>query len=144
MQSDNIRALLKTVGLKATPHRLQVYEMLKISTVSMTAEKIYKELSTGANSINLSTVYRILDSFVEKQLLTRSCMMDDSKALYEINCHVHRHYLICTSCHRRVEINNCPLHRLEQEMAKETGFLIEAHRLELYGICPECLSSNKQ
>lgn len=144
MQSDNTRTLLKTAGLKATPHRLQVYDMLKASEVSMTAEQIYQELSAGVNPINLSTVYRILDSFVEKQLLTRSFMLDDSKALYEINCHAHRHYLICTGCRRRVEINTCPLHRLEQEMAKETGFRIEAHRLELYGVCPECFSSNKQ
>lgn len=142
MKPDTTQALLKSVGLKATPHRLQVYGIFKNSEVSLTAEQIYQELRAGSCPINLSTVYRILDSFVEKQLLCRSYMLDDTKALYEINCHAHRHYLICTRCRRKVEINTCPLHRLEQEMAKETGFRIEAHRLELYGICPECYALN--
>lgn len=110
----------------------------------MTAEQIYLGLAAGTSSINLSTVYRILDSFVEKQLLTRSFLIDGNKSLYEINSHSHRHYLICTGCRRRVEINTCPLHRLEKEMEQETGFRIEAHRLELYGICPECSASRKQ
>lgn len=143
MHSETTRTLLKSAGLKSTPHRLHVYETLKSSPVSMTAEQIYQDLSSKTHAINLSTIYRILDSFVEKQLLTRSFLLDDSKALYEINSQVHRHYLICTSCRRKVSIDTCPLHRLEEELASETGFRIEAHRLELYGICPACSASNK-
>lgn len=138
MQSDDIKNLIRRAGLKVTPHRIHVYDMLQASPVALTAEQIYQELKAGINPINMSTVYRIVDSFVEKQLLVRSMMPDDSRTLYEINSHIHRHYLICTGCRRRVEITTCPIHHLEHELADTTGFRIEAHRLELYGKCPAC------
>lgn len=129
---------LKKAGLKSTPHRIAVLNILEGSEDARTAEDIYKTLSETGCRINLSTVYRILDSLVDRRIVSRSVLMDQNKALYELCGRQHRHYLICTACRRKVEIGDCPLHRLEHDMAAETGFRIEAHRLELYGICPEC------
>lgn len=138
MNFNEILTLFKTAGLKFTAHRLAVYDTLQNSLTSLTAEQIYLELKKGDSGINLSTVYRILDSFVEKQLVTPTRLMGGGKALYEINTHAHQHFLMCTGCLRKIEIATCPLNQFEQKMAHDTGFQIQSHRLELYGTCPEC------
>ncbi len=144
MKNDGIREQLKAAGLKYTPHRMKVLAMLSELEDALSAEDIYRRLSDAGCTINLSTVYRTLDSLAEKRLISRSVQMDQSKALYEMSGRMHKHYLICTGCSRRVELENCPVHRIEHELAEQTGFRIEAHRLEIYGLCPECSAAQKK
>jgi Fe2+ or Zn2+ uptake regulation protein len=49
--------------------------------------------------------------------------------------------LACRSCGLVVEFESCNLTLLEKLLALETGFRIEGHELELYGLCPECRAS---
>ncbi len=142
--TDAVRALFRTAGLKATPHRLQIYAILSAAGASLTADQIFMEVRKTETAINLSTVYRILETFLEKQLVIRSTLLDDSRALYELATQDHRHYLVCTGCRRKVQIDACPLHKLEKELAASTGFVIEAHRLELYGLCPHCAAGRER
>lgn len=144
MQNDRIYDQIKNSGLKCTPHRMEVLSMLSNLNDALSAEDIYRKLSDAGCVINLSTVYRTLDSLVEKRLIARSVLMDQSKALYEMSGRMHRHYLICTGCSRKVELEDCPVHRIEHELAEQTGFRIEAHRLEIYGLCPECCASQNK
>jgi Fe2+ or Zn2+ uptake regulation protein len=48
------------------------------------------------------------------------------------------HTLICRECHAVVEFDDCNLTMLEKLLTVQTGFTIQGHRLELYGICPTC------
>ncbi len=143
MKDKRIHDQIKNAGLKCTPHRVEVLAMLSDLDEAIAAEDIYRRLSDTGYIINLSTVYRTLDSLVEKRLIARSVLMDQSKALYEMSGRMHRHYLICTGCNRKVELENCPVHRIEHELAAQTGFRIEAHRLEIYGLCPDCSTIQK-
>lgn len=138
MNFNEIFTLFEAAGLKFTVHRLAIYQLLEDSMTSQTAEQVYLELKKGDSGINLSTVYRILNSFVEKHLVAHTRITGGTKGLYEINTHAHHHFLVCTACLRKIEIATCPLDQLEQKMACETGFQIQSHRLELYGTCPEC------
>lgn len=144
MKNDRIHDQIKSSGLKCTPHRMEVLAMLSDLNEAFSAEDIYRKLSDAGYVINLSTVYRTLDSLVEKRLIARSVLMDQSKALYEMSGRMHRHYLICTGCNRKVELEDCPVHRIEHELAAQTGFRIEAHRLEIYGLCPECWATQSK
>ena len=51
----------------------------------------------------------------------------------------HRDYLICTSCGRISPVNApCPVHDLEAEIRRTTGYRELYHELEFFGLCPEC------
>ena len=56
----------------------------------------------------------------------------------------HGHYLVCTSCAARVKIDGCPLHALEEGLARDTGFSIEGHSLTIYGKCPLCAGKERK
>lgn len=129
---------LKSNDLKNTKQRTAILNILEKNNQPVSAEDIYSSLKSQKLSVSLSTVYRTLETMAEKKLVTKLNMQDNSKALFEINHEIHKHYLICIGCKKIISIMSCPLENYEEKLGKETGFLIEGHRLDIYGYCPEC------
>jgi len=50
----------------------------------------------------------------------------------------HHHHLVCVRCSRVIEINECFTRELEEKIAARNGFKAITHKLEFFGICPEC------
>ena len=129
---------LKSNDLKNTKQRTAILNILEKNNQPVSAEDIYSSLKSQKLSVSLSTVYRALETMAEKKLVTKLNMQDNSKALFEINHEIHKHYLICLGCKKIISIMSCPLENYEEKLSEETGFLIEGHRLDIYGYCPEC------
>lgn len=136
------RDILAANGIKGTKQRLAVLKELYTSSVPLTADDIYIKIhDEGQENLSLSTVYRILDMFVKKEIAVKSGLIEGGKALYEAVTGVHRHNLICIKCHRMMSFDGCPLENLEKDLEHSTGFHISGHRMEIYGVCPECENS---
>lgn len=135
--NDSIRRL-KQSGLKNTKHRTTILNMMKQSDDPMPAEQIYIQLKEEGVSINLSTVYRTLEVLTERGLLNKHSIINDSRALYEYNRRVHKHFLVCMGCKKMLTIEHCPLEEYEKTLEKETDFIISGHKLDIYGYCADC------
>lgn len=133
-----LKDLLSGKGIKSTKQRLAVIGELTASASPLTADEIYLKIRDCCDSLSLSTVYRILDILCKKDVVTRSGLMEGGKALFEITPEVHRHNLICLKCHKITPLADCPLSEYESDIEKSTGYHIASHKLEVYGICPEC------
>lgn len=135
--------ILSAKGIKSTKQRVAVIEELYTSPTPLSADDIFMSLKDkGSENLSLSTVYRILDTFVKKEVVVKSALMDGGKALYEIITDTHRHNLICLKCHKIMPISGCPLKDFEKTLEDTTGFKISGHKMEVYGICPECRKQN--
>lgn len=132
------KTILLHKGVKNTRQRVAVMQVLGCSSSPMTAEEIYQQVVGGNESLSLSTVYRILDALEKKDIITKTGLMESSKALYEMNTDVHRHNLICLCCHKITPVEGCPLSDYENALAQKTGYEVRSHKLEVYGICPDC------
>lgn len=137
MKNDFARDL-KRCGLKNTKHRTAILAVLDASTTPVTAEQVFLTLKEEDVSINLSTVYRVLDTLVSKRLVTKQSIIGESRALFEINRMVHKHYLVCVGCKKIQSIESCPLEAYEKSLEEETQYTIAGHKLDIYGYCPEC------
>lgn len=137
-ESRSYSSILKRVGLKNTKHRNDILEIIDNSDQPINAEQIFFQLKNKKVDINLSSVYRILESLVSKNLLLKSNIPGASKALYELNRSEHIHYLICSSCKKMFSVAGCPIEEYEKQIASEKDFEITGHKLEIYGICKEC------
>ncbi len=133
----NAGNILKKQGCKNTKSRRAVIEILEKSPLPLSAEEIFINIKESGISINLSTVYRVLE-LIESKGLASKTLLGDGKARYELTVDGHRHHLICTGCRKMIPIDDCPLFQLEKEVGARTNFDITGHRLELYGLCPEC------
>lgn len=134
----NFNTLLKTNGLKVTKHRSSILEVIENNNYPITADEIYLTLKEKNISINLSSVYKILDILVSSSLIVKCSFGDNNKTLYEINDFQHKHHLICNSCKRIFPINNCPISNYEKQLKLSMDFEVTNHKLEIYGYCKDC------
>lgn len=127
---------LKDANIRVTAQRTLVLDILKSSPIPLSVNQIKAVLEEG--SMDQSTLYRILDLFVTKDIITKTVLIDPMENVYGYKHKNHRHLLICTSCETITVISGCPLHDYEDKIAKESGYIIQDHQLELYGLCPTC------
>jgi len=130
--------LITRSGLKRTRRRSAILDTLAQSDKPLSAEQIFLSLQEQNIAINLSTVYRTLDTLIEHRLVERLSLSGDSRAVFEFNRNSHRHYLICVSCKKVIPIDSCPFQDYEKAIEAETDYRIEGHKLDIFGYCPGC------
>jgi Fur family ferric uptake transcriptional regulator len=135
---EHYKDLLKGGKLKSTKHRKAIVELLEKNDLPLTAEELYIILKENGVSISLSTVYRVLETLVEKDLASKCNLPDENKAAYELCHNQHRHHLLCVKCRKVLPVDGCPLEDYEKLLEKRFGFTIKGHKLEMYGYCKSC------
>jgi len=130
---------LKSIGLKATLPRLKILDLFEQSDKRhMTAEEVYRLLSDEGQDIGLATVYRVLTQFEQAGLLIRH-HFDSDKAVFELNHGDHHDHLVCLQCGKVEEFYDGEIEKRQTRIAKERGFVIRDHSLQL---CADCIKDN--
>ena len=127
--------LLRERALRCTRRRLRILEALRAATRPLTARELHGQL--GEESIDLATVYRTLERFVESSLAHR-LHLGDGAARYEMAERSHHHHLVCTSCGAVEPFEDCRVGPLEDLALREHGFQVASHSLEFFGTCQGC------
>lgn len=133
---------LKSKDIKVTKGRIEILYILKNAENSLSAEKIYQISREKNININLSTVYRTLELFEEKQI-TEKIALTDGVFAYKLKRKTHRHHLTCDVCHKEIDIP-CPMSQVEEMVQSETGFTLTEHDLIMKGVCKECKNNKSK
>lgn len=128
--------ILKEKNIKITKGRIEILNILKKSENSLSAEKIHQIYRCNDININLSTVYRTLELFEEKDLIEK-ITLNDGVFSYKLKGITHRHHLECDICHKEVEIP-CPMLQIQEMVQNSTGFTLTDHDLVMKGVCKDC------
>ena len=128
--------ILKGNDLKITKGRIEILNILKNSENSLSAEKIYQIYRDNNININLSTIYRTLELFEDKEI-TEKITLNDGVFSYKLKGKTHRHHLQCDICHKDVEIP-CPMLQIQEMVQNSTGFTLTDHDLVMKGVCQDC------
>lgn len=142
--SEGYKDVLKQKGLKNTKHRNSILQAIEKNEQPATAEQIFLTLKEQNISINLSSVYRILESLSQSGLILKSNSLTSAKALFEKNRFEHKHHLICSMCNKMFSVGGCPLEEYEKQLQENFDFEIKGHNLEIFGICKECQKSRNK
>jgi len=131
---------LKINGYKITEPRQMVLEVLLANQDRfLSVDAIYTEVKRLFPPVNMTTVYRNLEALETIGVLDRT-LFDNQTAYFKLICQTHHHHhMICTGCGRMTVIDFCPLEGLKR-LAKKERFLIEGHRLEVFGKCEKCIN----
>lgn len=118
-------------GLKMTGPRKTILRVLGESMDHPSVEAVYERARAIDSSISIATVYRTLNMLDELDLVTRH-EFNESFSRYETNMD-HHHHLIDLESGEVIEFQNAELEKLKERIAREMGFELVDHRLELYG-----------
>jgi len=124
-------------GIKRTRQRESVLSVLESASEPLNALDICSEVERGGNTAWLSTIYRVLELFVEKGVVLKTNIINGDVALYELNRHNHKHYAICLNCHKMIMMDHCPFENFTPALEDE-DFHIMGHNMEIYGLCGNC------
>jgi Fur family transcriptional regulator, ferric uptake regulator len=135
---DKFRAFMLDKGLKSTRQREVILEEFLSVGSHLSTEELYLRLRRKNPRIGYATVHRTLKLFAECGIAEQR-HFGDGQARYEASdLDEHHDHLICTSCGKIVEFEDPRIEQLQEEVARQHGFSIERHRLELYGCCESC------
>lgn len=90
---DNIRQILKLHGLKATPQRIIIYKALRDFNGHPTTDEIIENIRHSYPSISHGTVYKTLETFVQKDLIKR--VKTDLDIMRYDSINKRHHHLYC-------------------------------------------------
>ncbi len=133
---------LRTAGLRVTRPRRSVVELLERSSVPLTAAAIHEELKHRRVSVDPASVYRTLAVLAAHGLIHRLVTVEGvvrCEAGFENSaCH---HHLVCRRCHRVREVACDRPFEAASLGARAAGFRVDAHEVELVGLCADCAAA---
>ncbi len=130
-------AALDQAGYRLTEPRRAVAELIEQRQGHFTAADLIDEVRDRRLGIGRATIFRALDLFTDLKVLERLDLPTGEHAY--VPCEpAHHHHVVCSHCGRTNEAEDHGLQEMVEEVARHTGYVIESHRLELYGVCPAC------
>ncbi len=118
-------------GLKMTEQRRVILRVLGTAEDHPSVESVYERARQIDSSISIATVYRTLSLLDELELVIRH-EFQEGHSRYEVN-RDHHHHLVDLETGAVVEFQNDELENLKEKIARDLGYELVDHRLELYG-----------
>ena len=131
---------LDDAGYFVTEPRRVVAEMVAERDSHFTANDLVIEAKRARLGVGRATVFRALELFEQLGLLERLDLPNGAHA-YVVCQPAHHHHVICTGCGRTAEVGDLGMSSIATEVESQTGFALDSHRIELYGLCPACLAA---
>ena len=129
--------LLAESGLRSTRQRATVLAELLAEPDDVTAQQLHERLRARGERLGLATVYRTLGLLADEGLVD-VLSHRPGELCYRRCAAGHHHHLVCSECHRVVELVECELGAWLDRVAGEHGFVATGHRLEVAGLCAAC------
>ncbi|HWB50404.1 MAG TPA: Fur family transcriptional regulator [Stellaceae bacterium] len=131
--TNRLEDLCKEKGLKMTGQRRLIARVLSESTDHPDVETLFQRAARRDPNISIATVYRTVHLFEEVGVLERH-VFGDGKARYEERPESHHDHLIDVRSGAVVEFKNEAIEKMQEAVARELGYKLIGHRLELYAV----------
>lgn len=135
--TDQLVSTLKKAGMRITPQRIAICDLLSGSRDHPTAQMIYEQVSPQYPSLSLATVYNTLDVLVGLGAVNVLGSVGDDNAHFDADTSPHIN-LACISCHKIVDIASPQVGDIDREISQSSGYKLLGARMMYYGLCPDC------
>ena len=130
-------AALDTAGYRLTDARRAVASLVADRPGPFRASDLIADARSRRLGIGRATIFRALDVFTELSVVERLDLPSGEHAY--VGCEpAHHHHIVCERCGRTTEIDDAGVRDVVGSIERRTGYVIDSHRLELFGRCPDC------
>jgi Fur family transcriptional regulator, ferric uptake regulator len=128
---------LDASGHRLTGPRRALVDLIAARDGHFTAADLVADVRDRRLGIGRATVFRALDVLTELGIVERLDLPTGEHAY--VACEpTHHHHAVCSRCGHAVDIEDAGLLAVVDEVESRTGYRIDRHRLELFGLCPAC------
>lgn len=140
-ETRSMVAALDEAGYRITEPRRAVSRLIAERHGHFTAADLVADARSGRLGIGRATVFRALDLFEDLGVVERLDLPSGEHAY--VPCEpIHHHHVICSRCGRTEEIDDPGIDTVTRSIGRRTGYRIDSHRLELFGLCPPCAAAD--
>ena len=136
--SHHLAAFLSGRRLRSTRQREHILRIFVDARRHLSADELYHLVKKSTPGIGYATVYRTLRLFADAGLAHERRFADGFMRYEYAASGTHHDHLICTHCGMIIEFENEKIEQLQRTIAKRNRFLVQNHKLELYGLCAAC------
>jgi len=134
---EAIVAAFDDAGYRLTAPRRALAHLIGARDGHFTAEDLVTSSRDARLGVGRATVFRSLDILTELGVIERLDLPSGEHAF--VACEpAHHHHVVCSRCGRSTDVPDSGFSRIVEDLARRSGYRIESHRLELFGLCPSC------
>ena len=134
---EQLIAKLREQGLRLTPQRMAVLKTLVADDGHPSVEQVYARVKADFPMTSLATIYKTLAVLKDMGEVLELGFSDEGNRYDGSRPYPHPH-LICIQCKDITDVEVVDLSELPHKVAQGTGYQIVNHRLDFFGICPQC------
>ncbi|MGH2407410.1 MAG: Fur family transcriptional regulator [Candidatus Limnocylindrales bacterium] len=137
LEPNPIVHALDIAGYRLTAPRRAVADLIAEHNGHFTALELEEAARRRRLGISRATLFRALDLLTELHLVERVDLPSGGHA-YVPCAQAHHHHVMCSRCGRATDVEDSGVGEAVAAIAQRSGYRIENHRLELFGLCPNC------
>lgn len=137
LSSSEVVRRLNDLGFRPTTPRRIIVDYILAQTGRFSAQDIYDQLRQIHAHIGRATVFRTI-SLLERIGALEALHLEDGRHGYIVCGLGHHHHLVCTHCGKSIQFEDLDLERHIQQLSERNAFAPNSHRLEIFGLCPDC------
>ncbi len=134
---DELVTKLQEHKYRLTPQRIALLRVLAASGGHPSASHLYDQIKDQFPTTSLATVYKTLNVLKEIDEVLELGFSDGDNR-YDGNKPYPHPHLVCINCQKIMDPEIGLAQNLVQEVAQSSGYQIVSHRLDFYGLCPDC------
>ncbi len=141
-EKEQFKKLFKQENISDFEDRFKVLEVFLLSEHHLTVNEIIQLLKENGYEFDPDFVRETLKlicrfGFAQKIRFNSGPVQYEHRHLCQ-----HHDHMICTKCKKIIEFQNEKIENLQTQVSRAYGFHMLQHKLEIYGICSECLKSH--
>lgn len=129
--SDDLERMLRADGVRITRQRAAILKVLSEAADHPDATELHRRARDIDESVSLATVYRTLAA-LEAQGMVHRHSFEGTPSRFETTDLPHHDHIIDLDTGEVIEFQSDKIERLQAEIARELGYQVVRHRLELY------------
>ena len=134
---DTLVKQMQAAGHRMTPQRQAVLEILTNSDTHPTVDQIYERVRIDFPMTSRATIYKTIYLAKEMGVVMELEFSQGSNRYDGKRPYPHPH-VICTKCKQVMDADDLEIADLKQQIIRKTGYRIVNHRIDFFGICPDC------
>ncbi len=132
---------LEDAGHRMTAERLAVAELIASRNGAFETADLVADSKRRQLGVARATIFRTLELLTGLGAVERLDLPNGDHSYVRCDSRSHHHHLVCTRCQRAVDLEQIGMTPIIADIERQTGYRVDRHRVELFGLCPSCQAS---